>query len=254
MIAGLRVVITRAREQASELAVKLAAAGAVPIELPVIELRDPEDWSPVDAAVARIESFDWILFTSANAVRFLATRMPAGVSNIRAKVCCIGPKTRSVAEAAGWRVTLVPDAYVAESVAEAFAGQALKGQRIFLPRAAVARDLVPQALRDRGADVEIVEVYRNAIPADAAANASEVFGGEGPRPDWIAFTSSSTVKNLLAVTGRENLAGVRLASIGPATSETARKHGLSIDAEASPHTLDGLVEAIGGVLESRRAE
>ena len=238
---GLRVVITRAREQASELAVKLAAAGAIPIELPVIELREPADWSEVDAAVARIDSYDWILFTSANAVRFLATRMPACVSNIRAKVCCIGPKTRSVAEEHGWNVTLVPEAYVAESVADAFAQVPLQGQCIFLPRAAVARDLVPQALRDRGAKLDIVEVYRNAVPADAQANAARVFSD---KPDWIAFTSSSTVKNLLAVVEREKLQGIRIASIGPATTETARRHGLHVDSEASPHTLDGLIEAI----------
>jgi uroporphyrinogen III methyltransferase / synthase len=238
---GLKVVITRAREQASELAAKLLAAGAVPIELPVIELREPADWSEVDHAISRLASYDWILFTSANAVRFLATRMPAGVPNIRAKVCCIGPKTKSVAEEFGWRVTLVPEAYVAESVADAFAQQPLAAQTIFLPRAAVARDLVPQALRERGAQVDVVEVYRNAIPADAAANAERVFADP---PDWIAFTSSSTVKNLLAVIAREKLANARIASIGPATSETAQKHGLSVDAEADPHTLDGLVEAI----------
>lgn len=238
---GLKVVITRAREQASELGAKLTTAGATPIELPVIELREPADWSAVDVAVARIDGYDWILFTSANAVRFLATRMPGGVSNIRAKVCCIGPKTRSVAEEHGWRVTLVPEAYVAESVADAFAQEPLEGQRIFLPRAAVARDLVPQALRDRGAQVNIVEVYRNAVPEDAAENAARVFAS---KPDWIAFTSSSTVKNLLAVVDREKIEGVRIASIGPATSETARKYGLTVHAEASPHTLDGLIAAI----------
>jgi uroporphyrinogen III methyltransferase/synthase len=167
--------------------------------------------------------------------------MPGGVFNIAAKVCCIGPKTRAVAEEHGWRVTLVPEAYVAESVADAFAQEPLEGQRIFLPRAAVARDLVPQALRDRGAQVDIVEVYRNAVPVDAAENAVRIFA---EKPDWIAFTSSSTVKNLLAVVDREKLQGVRKASIGPATSETARKNGLTVDVEASPHTLDGLIAAM----------
>jgi uroporphyrinogen III methyltransferase/synthase len=240
---GVSVVITRAREQASDLAVKLQNAGATVIELPLIELREPLDWAPVDSAIARIRDYDWILFTSANAVRFLATRMPQGVSNIPARVSCIGPKTREVAEAAGWTVTLVPKEYVAESVAAAFETESLEGKKIFLPRAAVARDLVPEALRSRGATVDIVEVYRNAVPEDAPANAVRVFSAD-PKPQWIAFTSSSTVKNLLAVIHREALEGVRIASIGPATSETARKHGFTVDAEANPHTLDGLVSAI----------
>ena len=249
---GVRVVITRAREQASELAVKLLAEGAIPIELPLIELHEPADWGPVDDAISRIESFDWILFTSANAVRLLATRMPAGVSNIRARICCIGPKTASAATAAGWQVTLVPAAYVAESVADAFENEPLLGRQIFLPRAAVARDLVPQALRQRGATVEIVEVYRNAVPVDAPRMAAEVFGNLQAKPDWIALTSSSTVTNLLAVVNREKFAGIRIASIGPATSETARKHGLTVDAEASPHTLDGLIQAIREKTPQRR--
>ncbi len=240
---GVSVVITRAREQASELAVKLRDVGAIAIELPLIELREPSDWRPVDEAVARIHEYDWILFTSANAVRFLATRMPGGVSNIPARVCCIGPKTRQVAEEAGWTVSLVPQEYVAESVAAAFEAEPLTGKRILLPRAAAARDLVPEALRQRGAAVDIVEVYRNAIPEDAGRNAAAVFHAD-PKPGWVALTSSSTVKNLLAVVSRDLLQGVRIASIGPATSETARKHGLEIDAEAAPHTLDGLVEAI----------
>jgi len=242
-LAGVSVVITRAREQASELAVLLQAAGARVIELPLIELREPEDWQPVDDAVARIQSYNWILFTSANAVRYFGTRVTGDVSNIPARVCCIGPKTREVSEKAGWRVDLVPREYVAESVAEAFAAENLAGAKILLPRAAVARDLVPQALRERGAQVDIVDVYRNIIPEDAPGNANAVFG-ETPRPDWIAFTSSSTVKNLLACVPREALVNVKIASIGPVTSETARKHGLHVDVEATPHTMEGLVSAI----------
>jgi uroporphyrinogen-III synthase len=234
------VVITRAREQASDLAVKLQAAGATVIELPLIELRPPADWEPVDAAIANLASYDWILFTSANAVRFLQTRNPP---TCKARVCCIGPKTKSVAEEAGWTVDLVPKEYVAESVAASFETEPLEGKRIFLPRAAVARDLVPEALRKRGATVDVVEVYRNAVPEDAPRNAQAVFTAT-PKPEWIAFTSSSTVKNLLAVIDREKLRDIRIASIGPATSETARKHGFTIDAEADPHTLDGLVESI----------
>jgi uroporphyrinogen III methyltransferase/synthase len=135
----------------------------------------------------------------------------------------------------------MPKEYVAESLLEALAGEDLKGKRILLPRAAVARDLVPITLRDRGVIVDVVEAYRTIIPADAAARAKEALAR---KPDWITFTSSSTVKNLLAVTGREVLRGIKIASIGPITSATARAADLTVDVEADPHTIEGLVEAV----------
>jgi len=117
----------------------------------------------------------------------------------------------------------------------------LKGKRVLLPRAAVARDLVPDTLRERGAVVDVVEAYRTIITADAAARAKEALAR---RPDWITFTSSSTVTNLLKVAGREALAGIKIASIGPVTSATARAAGLVVDVEAEPHTIEGLVNAL----------
>jgi len=114
---------------------------------------------------------------------------------------------------------------------------------VLLPRAAVARDVVPVELGKRGAMVDVVEAYRTVVPDDAAGRATEVFGGKR-RPDWVTFTSSSTVKNFIAVAGREALQGVRVASIGPVTSETARAHGLEVTIEADPFTIDGLVAAI----------
>lgn len=233
----MKVVVTRAREQSSQLSDKLRAAGFEPVELPLIELVPPLDWTAADNAIAQIETYDWILFTSANAVRFLATRLKNPVTT--AKVCCIGSSTKQVAEQYGWTVDLVPPEYVAESIVDAFANGIPR--KLFLPRAAVARDTVPQALRALGTQVDVAEVYRNVIPADAKANAQAVFAA---KPAWIAFTSSSTVTNLMQVIDPEWLRETKIASIGPVTSETARKHGLTVDAEASPHTMDSLVESI----------
>jgi len=123
----------------------------------------------------------------------------------------------------------------------ALAGEDLKGKRVLLPRAAVARDLVPDTLRERGAVVDVVEAYRTIIPADAAARAKEALAH---KPDWITFTSSSTVTNLVAVAGREALAGIKIASIGPVTSATARAAGLVVNVEAQPHTIEALVHAL----------
>ncbi len=139
----------------------------------------------------------------------------------------------------------MPEEYVAESLVKALEGEALDWRRILLPRAAVARDLVPVELRRRGATVDVVEAYRTVLPEDAAARAQEIFAA---KPDWVTFTSSSTVTNFVEAAGQDALAGVRIASIGPITSDTIRSHGLSVDVEASPHTIPGLVRAI---LEAR---
>ena len=139
------------------------------------------------------------------------------------------------------RVDRMPEEYVAESLLEALAGDDLKGQRVLLPRAAVARDVVPVALWDRGATVDVVEAYRTVIPEDAGSRARQMLER---KPDWITFTSSSTVTNLIAAAGREVLQGVKIASIGPITSSTARECGLTIDVEANPHNIEGLVTAL----------
>jgi len=175
-------------------------------------------------------------------VRFFAARLRVPAQELRARLCAIGPATRRALEALGFRVDIMPREYVAESLVEAFAGQDLAGQRMLLPRAALARDVVPQALAARGAVVDVVEAYRTVVPADAARRAREIFGAA--RPDWVTFTSSSTAKNFLAAAGARTLAGVRVASIGPVTSQTLRESGVAVDAEAEVYTTDGLIEAI----------
>jgi len=137
----------------------------------------------------------------------------------------------------------MPEKYVAESLVEAFTGEDLTGKRILLPRAAVARDVVPAELARRGAQVDVVEAYRTVIPEEAPTLAAKIFSA-ARKPDWVTFTSSSTVGNFVRAAGVEALAGVRVASIGPVTTAAARRHGIQVAVEAETFTLDGLVEAI----------
>jgi len=245
-LAGRQIVVTRARGQAGALAARLKHLGAEVVEFPTIEIRPADDYGPLNAAIRRIASYDWLIFTSANGVRFFLERVTAcgeSVDRVCARVCAIGPATRRAAEKAGFRVDLMPAEYVAESLVAAFAGEDLAGKRLLLPRAAVARDVVPAELARRGAEVEVVEAYRTAIPEGAPALARKIFGG-ARKPDWITFMSSSTVANFVAAAGAEALAGVRVASIGPVTTATARRHGIPVTAEARTYTVEGLIEAI----------
>jgi len=245
-LAGRRIVVTRARSQAGELVRALEALGAQVIEFPTIEIRPAPDYAPLDSAIARIGSYDWLIFTSANGVSFFLERLAqTGVNAalIRASVCAIGPATKRAAERAGFPVSLVPEEYVAESLVAAFEGQDLGGKRILLPRAAVARDVVPAELASRGACVDVVEAYRTVVPENAAALARRIFA-LGSKPDWITFTSSSTVNHFVQAAGTAALENVKVASIGPVTSETARRHGIAVTVEAATYSIAGLVEAI----------
>ncbi|MEO8051519.1 MAG: uroporphyrinogen-III C-methyltransferase [Acidobacteriota bacterium] len=248
---GQRIIVTRDRRQSSMLADPLEALGAQILFVPVIEIADPAESRSLEQAIQNLASYDWLIFTSANGVRHFVEaldRSPSDLRALKAKLCAIGPATRAAIEALHLRVDVMPEEYVAESLVEALAGQDLNGKRILLPRAAVARDLVPVTLRERGAIVDVVEAYRTIIPKDAAARAKEALVH---KPDWITFTSSSTVKNLLAIAGAEALRGIKLASIGPVTSATARDADLTVDVEAEPHTIEGLVAAIVNTQASR---
>ncbi|MBM3765875.1 MAG: uroporphyrinogen-III C-methyltransferase [Acidobacteria bacterium] len=211
------IVLLRAPEQSSESAHALRSRGAHVIEAPVIALE------AIDFAVPDLAAYDWLLFTSANAVRFFFAQIP-DTRRVTPRVMAIGPATAAALR----EYRIVADA-VGEGVAENLQG--LSG-RVLLPRAAVARDVIP--------GVEVLPVYRNVVPPGAAEKIAAI-----AHADFIVFTSSSTVKNFLALDGRRLLdAGARAISIGPATSETLRAHGIVIAAEANPHTFDGVIDAI----------
>jgi uroporphyrinogen III methyltransferase/synthase len=243
---GRRIVITRAAAQASELRNKLHALGAEVLELPVISLEAPPDPLPLEEAIAHLSAYDWLIFTSTNGVRFFTEaldRSKLDMRATRARICAIGPATARALAELHLKVDLMPDRYVAESLVAAFDGVDLQGSRVLIPRAAVARDLIPLALAKAGAQVDVVEAYRNVVPADAEERAREILRG-ARRPDWITFTSSSTVNNFLEIAGREALNGLRVASIGPVTSETLHANGVAVDVEAAEFTIDGLLAAI----------
>lgn len=246
---GRRIVTTRAKGQAGGLTSRLKELGADVVELPTIEIQPAADYGPLDRAIANLSSYDWLIFTSANGVSFFLDRLDRSATDLRAlraKICAIGPATRSAVEALHLKVDLMGREYVAEGLLEAFAAFDLAGSRVLLPRAAVARDLVPVELAKRGAHVDVVEAYRTVTPANAAAEAARIFAG-ARIPDCVTFTSSSTVQNFVAAVGAETLAGVKVASIGPVTSATARNLGIAVDTEARIFTVDGLVDAVLGL-------
>jgi len=250
-LAGKLIVVTRAKGQSDALSARFRALGAEVIEMPVIEMRPAADRAPLDRAISTLASYDWLIFTSANGVRFFMDRVSesgAGLAGLRAQICAIGPATRAAVESLGLKVDLMGKEYVAEGLVEAFAPFELAGRRILLPRAAVARDLVPAELERRGAQVDVVEAYRTVIPESAAAQAREIFGAR--KPDFVTFTSSSTVRNFVAAAGAEALRGVKAVSIGPVTTATARELGLEIAAEARVYTTDGLVQAVLAICET----
>ncbi|HMF75388.1 MAG TPA: uroporphyrinogen-III synthase [Bryobacteraceae bacterium] len=241
-LSGVSVVVTRAAHQAEELAAPLRNLGADVILLPVIEIAPPADSTQLQDAAARAQEYDWIVFTSANAVAAFAAELQEPLYSRRTRVATIGAATHDVAEQYGFEVSLTPEKFVAESLVAAFGTETLEGRRILIPSAAVTREVVPRELRRRGALVDVVEAYRNVIPSTAQARARTLF--QEPLPDWVTFASSSAVEHLLLLTGVETLQNVKIASIGPVTSETVRKHALSVAAEAGEPSTAGLVEAL----------
>ena len=244
-----RIVVTRAREQAAELTAPLTALGAEVMEFPTIEIQPAAHYGPLDDAIARLATYDWLIFTSVNGVSRFLERLDASKSDlrqIRAKICAIGPATKTAIEALHLKVDAMGKEYVAEGLLEALAGYPLEGSRILLPRAAVARDLIPLELARRGAHIDVVDAYRTVMPANAAERAREIFGA-ARRPDCVTLTSSSTARNLVEAAGIDSVRGVPAISIGPVTTRTARELGIEVAAEARMFTLDGLVEAIPGL-------
>ncbi len=233
--------MTRATHQAEELAAPLRELGAEVLLAPAIGIAPPSDPAPLREAAAQCDDYSWIIFTSVNAVEAFATELPLPRS-CRARCAAIGAATREAAEKNGLSVSVVPAEYVAESLVEALGAENLKGQRVLIPSAAVTRDIVPGALRALGANVEVVEAYRNVIPPGAEVRAAEVF--RKPWPDWVTFTSSSAVRNTVALAGVEAIAQMRIASIGRVTSHSIREHGLSIAAEAQQPGIEELAKAI----------
>jgi uroporphyrinogen III methyltransferase / synthase len=240
---GRRVVVTRAREQAGELVTRLQAQGAATVEVPAIEIRDPADGGAALAtAVDRLGDYDWVVLTSANGARRLLDAVRHRGRDARAfagaRLAAIGPGTAEALANATLVVDLVPPRFVAESLLDGLPAPTGGGGRLLLVRAAVARDVLPEGLRSKGWDVDVVEAYRTEQAPLAEGQAAAVAGA-----DVVTFTSSSTVSNFLAAMGGRPIPPA-VAAIGPITAATAREHGLAVDVEAAVHTIDGLVDAL----------
>jgi len=262
-----RVLITRAPHQASALADALRARGYEPVLVPAIELVPPSSFGPLDAAIADLigeggEGFHWLVFTSANAVEALAARLPAAYPLLPSAcfVAAIGPATaRAVSKLLGREPTLTPPQAVAESLAEALLPYALQADgrptRFLLVRAEQGREHLPEALRGAGAEIVIAAAYRTVVPQESLPKVRGLFESASSYPDAIAFTSSSTATNLLALLDAAGVAlprDVSRVSIGPVTSQTLRELGLPPHAEAAEATVPSLVEALLQVLALRR--
>lgn len=260
-LSGRRILVTRAEHQAGRLSTELAALGADPVEIPSIRILPPVDLAPLDQALRRLSSYGWMLVTSANTVNALLDRIEElgmvapGSQTWRTmfgpmpKIAAIGPASAKAVKRMGWNVDLIPEKYVAESLLQAL-GDKLRGHRVLLARSARARDVIPDALRGQGIDVDVIDAYRTEIPHESVSQVRELLDGSGEKRalDAATFTSSSTVENFLDLlreagqpTPPKNLPAI---SIGPITSASLRTAGWEPAAEAREHTIAGLVQVL----------
>lgn len=283
-LSGIRVLVGRARHQAGSLSAELRTLGAQVLEIPFIEIRKPRSFKLLDSALKNLAGYDWLILTSVNGVeamwdrlkRFSPERPGLGrtrlelrwksgasaprtrVNNSRAlapaarlRIAAIGPATKKAIEQRGVKVDVVPKEYVAESVVRSLKGK-VRGKRVLLVRAKVARDVIPSELRKAGAHVDVVEAYETVVPQSSRTRLRAVLNDPRKRPDVVTFTSSSTVKNFVELLGgaeklkrhAARLNGILFASIGPVTSSTLRDFGLPIQIAANEYTIPGLVDAI----------
>jgi uroporphyrinogen III methyltransferase/synthase len=244
-LAGVTIAVTRARAQASELAARLRGLGATASETPSIRI------APLDGPAPELEGYDLVCLTSPNGVRFLFERLDRAGRDARAfsgaRVAAIGPGTAAALHDRGLIADIIPERFVAEGLVEALAGVPVR--RALIARAAEARDVLPDALRDRGAAVDVLALYETVAEPLTAGQLAEVAAA-----DYVTFTSSSTVRFFFAGAGDALRPSTRVVSIGPVTSDTLREHGREPDVEASRHDIDGVLDALVADVSGRRAE
>ncbi|MDE2823523.1 MAG: uroporphyrinogen-III C-methyltransferase [Chloroflexota bacterium] len=248
-LTGKRVLVTRSRTQSADLADLLERAGAEPVEVPTIEIQPVDDFCKVDAELARLTEYDWVVFTSTNAVEQLFGRLDALGRDARqlhgSRVAAIGTATASALSERGIVADLISRESVSQSLIDGLAEQGVAGQSILLPGAEIRPERLRRGLRDLGAEVREVTLYRTVAPSGAGERLAEALE---PGVDVVTFTSSSTVTNLVALLDGDvtRLGGGRVACIGRVTAETARKAELNVDILAEDSTAAGLVDAIVG--------
>jgi uroporphyrinogen III methyltransferase/synthase len=247
---GKKIVVTRARAQASDLIQHLSELGAECLECPTIKIEPPDDYTRLDQAINNLSAYDWVVFTSVNGVAFFFDRLFSAGKDVRAlnnlQTATIGPATENKLIEFGLNSDIVPESYRAESVVKAFSGMDITGKKILLPRAEEARPVLPVELKKMGAAVDEIPVYRTVAVDDGRAELIQQL--EEKSIDMITFTSSSTVKNFKALVPSKKfktlLKGVTMASIGPITTDTARELGFDVHLTAESYTIPGLCQAI----------
>ncbi len=244
---GRTIVVTRSRAAPPEFAMALRRLGAEVVEFPTIETAPPWSYAALDRAIKRIDSFDWIIFTSATGVESFIERLKSRGGDIRdlgrASIAAIGPATAARLADYALRVTAMPDEYRAEQIVTALGTKRIRGKRFLIPRAEVAREALPEILRDKGAkEVVVAPAYRTVKPKGAQVERMRELIASGAI-DLVTFTSSSTVTNFCELTGAP-VKGVRAAAIGPITAATAEQRGFEVVVRPGRYTIAGLVEGI----------
>ncbi len=247
---GKHILITRPEEQAKDFIEALKAQGAEPISFPTIRIISPRDWVKVDNAIENLTTYDVLIFTSVNGVKFFFQRLKEKGKNIgslkKLKMVAIGPKTAAAIEQFHLRVDIVPKKFQAESVVEALEKEGITGKRFLLPRAEKARDVLPKEITKRGGHIDVVTVYRTGKGEGNIQEVKELFRKR--LIHVITFTSSSTVKNFVELLAEKNISkmikGAVVASIGPITADTAASLGIRTDIMPKNYTIPGLVKAI----------
>jgi uroporphyrinogen III methyltransferase / synthase len=249
---GKRIIVTRAREQASDFVLQLRDLGAECIEFPTIQVIPPESWEPLDHVIENLHHYDWLLFTSVNGVRYFFERLDAKGRDGRdlkgVKIGTIGPKTEEAMRGRGIRPDLVPEEFRAEGLVECFRRQGAKDLKILIPRAAQAREILPEELKRMGALVEVVDAYRTVKPMGDVHKVRDLLAaGE---IHMVTFTSSSTVRNFAEMFHSEGdpfalwMEKTAIACIGPVTAKTAEEMGFKVGLTAAEYTIPALAKAI----------
>ena len=254
---GKRIVITRARAQASSLVSKLTRLGAQCIEIPTIKIAPPEDISPLKKSIENIDNYDWLVLTSVNGVKFFFDTLFDMGKDVRSlghlKLACIGPVTKERLQDYGIISDILPETYRAESVIKAFSNIELKNRKILLPRAKKARTILPEELTRMGARVDEVIAYETLLDIDKKEELINLL--QDSKIDAVTFTSSSTVSNFISLLDSKDskklLKNVVAASIGPITSKTARSLDIEPEIEAKEFTIQGLVDSLLAYYESK---
>ncbi|MBI4377698.1 MAG: uroporphyrinogen-III C-methyltransferase [Nitrospinae bacterium] len=247
---GKRILITRAKGQAENFVKLVEGAGAIPILFPTIETVHPDSWNMLDRSINRLDTYHWIIFTSVNSVRFFVERLKFNGKDIRdlkgIKICAIGAKTATSIESLGIKVDVVPEEYIAEGIIGVMQNYEIQGKKILLPRAAVARDILPHELKKMGAEIDVVDVYKTVKPAERVDSIKEMLKNRDI--DVVTFTSSSTVKNFISYfengDRRKFLEDVIIACLGPVTAMTVEECGLKSDIVSDEYTIERFTEKI----------